>query len=341
MTKAYQTKIYPAANCEHSQAMQAIELAGQYINQGEIVGFPTETVYGLGADALNPEAVAKIFVAKGRPADNPLICHINALNMAEQIADFTPLGRTLAQKFWPGPLTIVLPRKEIVPDITTAGLDSVAIRYPLHPIALALIAAAAKPIAAPSANLSGRPSPTTALHVWEDMAGKIPLILDGEPVQIGLESTVVDARGEKPLLLRPGQITAEELAECCGDCLFPQAATDRPPSPGMKYRHYAPKGQLYLAEDAAEALLIAQRLPQTPLFLVSRETARQLLAAGVEEQRIRALFGQDDLATYAQVFFSELRQADEQKEAYLIAEKVAKHGLGLAIMNRLEKAACK
>ncbi|NLF79881.1 MAG: threonylcarbamoyl-AMP synthase [Clostridia bacterium] len=318
----------------------AIAKAADMIQSGQLVGFPTETVYGLGADALQAAAVARIFAAKGRPADNPLIAHVCSLEMAEPLADFTPLAARLAERYWPGPLTLVLPRRPLVPDIVSAGLPTVALRFPSHAIAKALIETAATPIAAPSANLSGRPSPTLAAHVYEDMADKIPLILDGGPVQIGLESTVVDARGRYPILLRPGQISAEELAELAGDCLYPTAGSvERPAAPGMKYRHYAPSALVYLAADSSEALLIAARLPARPLFLVSVETAAELAASGIAANRLRPLFKRRDLAPYAQGIFAALRAADTEGEQYIVAEKVAERGLGRAIMNRLTKAA--
>ena len=213
-------------------------------------------------------------------------------------------------------------------------------RWPANPIATALIAAAGTPIAAPSANTSGRPSPTTAAHVLEDMQGKIPLILDGGAVAIGLESTVVDVRGQYPVLLRPGQITAEELAQLCGDCLFPSSTdAQRPAAPGMKYRHYAPQGHVYLAADAAEGLLIAARLNTTPLFLVSQETAEQLVDNGVAPERIKALFVGANFSQYAHNIFAALRDADSDNEAEIVVERVPETGLGRAIMNRLKKAA--
>lgn len=319
-----------------------IEQAGQIIREGGLVGFPTETVYGLGADALNGPACAAIFAAKGRPADNPLIAHICSYEMGEKIAEFTPMARVLAERFWPGPLTMVMPKKSIVPDTVTAGLQTVAVRWPVHEVAARLIEAAGTPIAAPSANISGRPSPTTAAHVYEDMNGKIPLILDGGCCGIGLESTVVDVRGKFPVLLRPGKITAEELRQIFGECLFPvKGDASRPAAPGMKYRHYAPKGNVYLAENSKEALLIAARLPQIPLFLVSRETALQLQAAGIPQQRIRILFREEAPAEYGKTIFAALREADSAQETEIVAQKVAENGIGLAIMNRLKKAAAK
>lgn len=336
-----QTIIHTVTDISTREAQATIKLAGKYLQQGELVGFPTETVYGLAADALNAAAVAKIFAAKGRPADNPLICHVDSIAMAEGITIFTPLAYQLAESFWPGPLTLVLPRRQLVPDITTAGLDTVAVRCPSHPVAQALIRSAATPLAAPSANLSGRPSPTLAEHVLEDMRHKIPLIIDAGAVEIGLESTVVDAREKYPRLLRPGQITSEQLAACCGDCLLPAQSADKPLSPGMKYRHYAPRGTLYLAANAEEALLIARRLEQTPLFLVSWELADKLRSAGINDVRIRPLFQDEDLAAYARAIFGELRKADLDNETAIIAEAVPVAGIGLAIMNRLNKAAAK
>ncbi|MBQ1501007.1 MAG: threonylcarbamoyl-AMP synthase [Firmicutes bacterium] len=319
-----------------------LERAGRLIREGSLVGFPTETVYGLGADALNGAACAAVFAAKGRPADNPLISHICSEQMGEMIAEFTPMAEKLAARFWPGPLTMVMPKRAVVPDTVTAGLDTVGVRWPVDKVAVAFIAAAGTPVAAPSANLSGRPSPTTAQHVYEDMAGKIPLILDGSSCSIGLESTVVDVRGKYPVLLRPGRITAEELQEICGGILFPSKKdASRPAAPGMKYRHYAPRGNVYLAEDGAEALLIADRLPALPLFLVSAETAETLTAHGVPAARVRVLFHRADPAPYARAVFAALRDADSDEEGEIVAEKVAETGLGLAIMNRLKKAAAK
>ena len=321
---------------------ESIRQAAEIIREGGVVGFPTETVYGLGGNALSGEAAKRIFAAKGRPGDNPLIAHVCSYEMAEELAHWNDMARLLAEKYWPGPLTLVLPKKNIVPDEVTAGLPSVALRWPVHPVAAALIARSGRPVAAPSANISGRPSPTTAAHVLEDMEGKIPLILDGGSCDIGLESTVVDVRGEYPLLLRPGRITKEELAELCGDCLLPKAGdAKRPAAPGMKYRHYAPKGQLYLAADGEEALLIAKRLEKIPLFLVSRETAKELEDAGIPQKRIIGLFSQNDIQSYGKSIFAALRDADTAGESVMIAQSVGEQGFGRAIMNRLKKAAAK
>ena len=217
--------------------------------------FPTETVYGLGANALDETAAKKIYAAKGRPSDNPLIAHISCLEELEPLVAYIPeAGRKLAEAFWPGPLTMVFPKSDIVPYGTTGGLDTVAVRMPSDPVANRLIKLAGVPVAAPSANTSGRPSPTTAQHVWQDMEGKIEMILDGGPVGIGVESTIVDVSGDVPTLLRPGAITMEMLRETVGQVEIdpaiqaPPSADLRPKAPGMKYRHYAPHADLQLVE---------------------------------------------------------------------------------------------
>ncbi len=341
-----ETQIIDVRDRDSAGARQAFAWAGELLRAGGLVAFPTETVYGLGADALNSQAAEGIFAAKGRPADNPLIAHIDSLDMGERLAGFTPLGLRLAKKYWPGPLTLVLPKRPIVPDATTAGLNTVALRYPAHPAAQALIQAAGLPIAAPSANLSGKPSPTLAQHVYEDLAGKIPLILDGGPVLIGLESTVVDAQGDLPVLLRPGQISLEELAAFCGDCLLPAGeAARRPAAPGMKYRHYAPKGALYLAPDwraiEAQRLALLVQGPEEPLLILSQESAGELQARGLRPENMLIYGSRGDQAAYARTAFACLREADRRGAGRIIAETVPQQGLGRAIMNRLSKAAAK
>ena len=228
-----------------------MEQAGKLIAEGELVAFPTETVYGLGGDALDPDASRRIYAAKGRPSDNPLIVHIADFDDMKRVAREVPeQAKKLADAFWPGPLTMVFPKSDIVPYGTTGGLDTVAVRMPSDPVANRLIKLAGVPVAAPSANTSGRPSPTTAQHVWQDMEGKIEMILDGGPVGIGVESTIVDVSGDVPTLLRPGAITMEMLRETVGQVEIdpaiqaPPSADLRPKAPGMKYRHYAPKADL-------------------------------------------------------------------------------------------------
>ena len=225
--------------------------AAEILKNGGLVAFPTETVYGLGANALNEEAAKKIYAAKGRPSDNPLIAHISCMEELPAIVKEIPeAGRKLAEKYWPGPLTMIFPKKDIVPYGTTGGLDTVAVRMPVDPVANCLIHLAGVPIAAPSANTSGRPSPTKAEHVIEDMDGKIEMIIDGGAVGIGVESTIVDVSGEIPTLLRPGAITIEMLRETLGQVdidpviLGPVSGDIKPKAPGMKYRHYAPKADM-------------------------------------------------------------------------------------------------
>lgn len=241
-------------NPDHPEPI-LLQRAAEVIKKGGTVVFPTETVYGLGANGLDEKACLKIYQAKGRPADNPLILHIakpeHIVRLGEDISDNV---RRMAKKFWPGPLTMVVKRQDKVPDVVTAGLDTVAIRCPKDPIAHALISYAGVPIAAPSANLSGSPSPTKAAHVMEDMAGRVDLIITSRDADIGVESTVVDMTGDVPVILRPGRITREEIAEVCGDCRISPAILEHhepehPASPGMKYTHYSPEAQVILTEQ--------------------------------------------------------------------------------------------
>ena len=228
-----------------------LQPAALILRQGGLVAFPTETVYGLGANALNPEAVARIFCVKGRPGDNPLIVHISGIDgLSPLVSRIPPLANKLFQAFSPGPLTLILPKSSRVPDLVTAGLDTVAIRIPAHPVARRLIELAGVPIAAPSANRSGRPSPTQAWHVAADLDGQIPLIIEAGSSQFGLESTVLDVTGDIPVILRPGAITASQIREIAGDVTEESRAfasgAGAPRSPGMKYRHYAPRAQVII-----------------------------------------------------------------------------------------------
>ena len=299
----------------------AIAEAAGLIAAGEVVAFPTETVYGLGADGLQAEAVAKIFAAKGRPADNPLILHIAD---PEQIHALTTglnaNARALMETFWPGPLTIVVPRSSVVPDIVTAGLDTVAVRMPSHPVAAALIRAAGCPIAAPSANVSGKPSPTNAKDVAEDMTGKVAAILDGGSCGIGVESTVVDTTSPVPTILRPGGITREMLEDRLGAVEIDPALNGdpalRPRAPGMKYRHYAPKAPLYLYEG--------------------EQALEESLRRGHRAEIFSWGQGKPDLAEH---LYELLRDFDRVSPDFIIGMGVDEKGLGLAVMNRLRKAA--
>jgi len=327
---------------------RVIDQAAELIKRGEVVAFPTETVYGLGADGLNPDAVRAIFTAKERPADNPLILHICEVEAVSRIAAvISDQARLLMERFWPGPLTIVLPRTDLVPDEVTAGLDTVAIRMPSHPVAQALIAASGVPVAAPSANLSGKPSPTRAEHVWEDLKGRIAGLIDGGPVEIGLESTVLDLSREVPYLLRPGGISREQLQAVLGEVRVAGdlAAEETPKAPGMKYRHYAPRAPLYVieAETTREIADLLERLVQQAnqagerVGLIVSEETRALL--DVESAEVRTIGSRENLAGVAHNLFSTLRDLDQTTVTVIYAEGFSQAGVGAAVMNRLYKAA--
>lgn len=326
----------------------AIAEAAALVRAGELVAFPTETVYGLGADGLNREAVAKIFQAKGRPGDNPLILHISALDQITPLiaCELSPVAKKMADAFWPGPLTMIFPKSARVPENVSAGLSTVAIRFPAHPDAQRLIAAAETPIAAPSANRSGKPSPTTANHVFEDMDGRIPLILDGGECLVGVESTVVDMTGSVPHILRPGGITAEQIAQVAGASevdsavMRPLAEGEKPRSPGMAHRHYAPNGQLTVFTGDSDRVI--QRI-QSEYDCAKANGSRPLIlsmeahVASYGDRRIESL-GADETAM-AHRLFALLRDADHMEADVLFAEGVEAKGVGLAVMNRLGRAA--
>ncbi|MDO9098838.1 MAG: L-threonylcarbamoyladenylate synthase [Candidatus Methanoperedens sp.] len=318
-----------------------IRKASFIIISGGTVAFPTETVYGLGANALDGEAVAKIFRAKGRPADNPLIVHISSREMLNMVArDIPALAFKLMDDFWPGALTIVLKRQEGVPDITTGGLDTVAVRMPANDIALALIKGAGVPIAAPSANISGMPSPTKAEHVIKDMDGRIDAIIRGEDSRIGVESTVIDLTVSPPAILRPGGLSLEEIIECAGEVATVEESVK---SPGMRYTHYSPDTRLILVEGERKSVLFEinrlihnyRKQGQTAGALVSRESAPDI------ECDAKYILGSvTDLKEVAGRLFSGLRFLDEAGVDVGIAEGVfPEKREGRAIMNRLRKAA--
>ncbi len=323
--------------------------AAQILRDGGLVAFPTETVYGLGANALDEEAAKKIYAAKGRPSDNPLIAHISSLaELDALVLEIPEAARKLAEKYWPGPLTMVFPKSAIVPYGTTGGLDTVAIRMPSDPVANRLIALAGVPVAAPSANTSGRPSPTTAQHVWQDMNGKIEMIIDGGPVGIGVESTIVDVSGEVPTLLRPGAITLEMLRETVGQVEIDPAIQGppkeglRPKAPGMKYRHYAPKAELTLVEGERDAVaaainrLTAERLAEGKLVgILCTEETYGLYPQGI----LRSLGVRAHEETIAHNLFAVLREFDDLAVDCIYSESFSDDHLGQAIMNRLMKAA--
>ncbi len=323
-----------------------LDQAAAVLRQGGLVAFPTETVYGLGANGLDPRAVAKIFAAKGRPADNPLILHIADVHEVEKLAKkVTANAAALMAKYWPGPLTVVLERTRLVPDAATGGLDTVAIRLPDSPVARELIRLAGVPVAAPSANTSGRPSPTTAADVLADLSGRIEVVIDAGPCGIGVESTVVDCTTPVPTLLRPGGVTLEMLAETLGEVEVDPALGGehvKPRAPGMKYTHYAPAAPMTLYEGETEAVATAIAAAAAGLVAAGRrvgavvadETARLL-----PPQAATATYGaRGDLAAAAAGLYSALRYFDAVPVDVILAEGVAESGIGLAVMNRMRKA---
>ena len=325
-----------------------IKIASDIIKKGGLVAFPTETVYGLGADAFNEKAVKKIFEVKGRPPDNPLIVHISKKRDIFKLTKRIPYSaKILIRKFWPGPLTLVLEKSEKIPDIVTAGLNTVAIRMPNHRVALRLIDYSNTPIAAPSANKSGKPSPTLAKHVIEDFKDEIDCIIDSGETNIGLESTVIDLTEDPPILLRPGAITKEMLEKVIGRIRI-ETFSDRPKSPGMKYRHYAPNAKLILIENCGEKFLylvsnILKRYENKKVALViSNETFSTLKEK--KENKIKDLYivrigAREFLQDIAKRLFKILRDLDNKNIDVIIFEGFEEKGIGYAIMNRLRKAA--
>ena len=335
-TMVYKTDTEP-------ELRQAVKAAGELLREGKLVAIPTETVYGLAANALDPQAVNAIFKAKGRPNDNPLIVHIADLSALPDVVSVVPeKARVLMERFWPGPLTIVLPRNPQIPNETTAGLDTVAVRMPSHPVAQAIIRESGLPIAAPSANLSGLPSPTTAEHCVRDLTGKVSAIVDGGPCNFGVESTVISVVGEKPTLFRPGHITLEELERALGEEVevskailekLPEGAVVR--SPGMKYKHYAPKADVTLLEGSFEQFkaYVDAHADQNPSCLCFTGEAEKLGVPCVEYGR------EGDGADQAKHIFRSLRALDEQGDSVVYARCPQKDGLSMAVYNRLIRAA--
>ncbi len=329
-----------------SQGYQhTIEEAARVIKESGLVAFPTETVYGLGANALSADAVPKIFALKGRPQDNPLIVHVDGLAQARKLVEFTDAAEKLAAAFWPGPLTMVLKSRGIVPEAVTAGLDTVGVRMPDNDAALSLISASGVPIAAPSANKSGSPSPTTAAHVQSDF-GEDLLILDDGECRVGVESTVIDMTKDVPMILRPGAVTLEMVREVIGqaECApsFAPAEEEKPASPGMKYRHYAPQAQLTVVEgnniSVAEAIKFLYdkdiKKGESPLILACRENRRYY-----GKRDIAVTGSADDAREIARSLYALLRGADEDGYSRIYFEGIPKVGIGFAVMNRVYKAA--
>ena len=325
-----------------------IREAGRILREGGLVAFPTETVYGLGADALNEHAAQKIYAAKGRPSDNPLIIHITNMDDLAKITSSIPeSAKIIADKYWPGPLTMIFDKSGIVPYGTTGGLDTVAVRMPSHEIAREVIDAGGGYIAAPSANTSGRPSPTTALHVEEDMTGKIDMIIDGGSVDIGVESTILDMTVVPPMILRPGAITREMLTELIGEVsvdktLITPDSKKAPKAPGMKYRHYAPKAELTIVEGEIKEViakinsLAAEKLEEgLKVGIIGTEETVECYPSG----DVKSIGTREDEATIAGSLYGILREFDNDGVDYIYSEAFATGGIGSAIMNRLLKAA--
>jgi len=332
-----------------------IRQAGEIIRRGGLVAFPTETVYGLGGDALQSDSSRKIYAAKGRPSDNPLIVHIADLKDLGSITEKIPSSAlTLAEHFWPGPLTMIFSRSSLVPKETTGGLDTVAVRMPSHPVALALIESSGGYIAAPSANLSGRPSPTLASHVMQDLNGRIDAVIDAGPVRIGLESTIVDLTQETPVILRPGFITREMLeAALKGSVMIDPGIggigpDERPRAPGMKYRHYAPKADLCIVEGNRENVIahIRRQAAQdysegvrAGIITCSEDLSHYNDLPVFSEGLVRSLGSLSDEQAIAHSLFAALRDFDDLNVGKIYSEAFDTPQLGWAIMNRLMKAA--
>ncbi len=330
-----------------------LNYAAELLQRGEVVAFPTETVYGLGANALDENAVNKIFQAKGRPSDNPLIVHISSLEMLDNlVAEIPEKAEILMKKYWPGPMTLIFQKKKTVPDLVTARLNTVAIRMPSHPIALALIKMAGVPIAAPSANRSGKTSPTKAEHVYEDMKGIIPLIIDGGQCTGGLESTVIDLNKNPPLILRPGILTLETLRQNIPTIQYYSSELDsgelekRPSTPGMKYKHYSPETPLILftGSETETASKIEEYIRNT------KEKALKILLTSISSQitfekysdkkiEIQCLTTADSKKDVARNLFAALRESDHHHYDVILVQGVPETEEGKAIMNRLKKAA--
>lgn len=323
--------------------------AGDLIAAGELVAFPTETVYGLGGDALHPEAAKKIYEAKGRPSDNPLIVHIAEFSDLERVAKEVPAqAKKLADAFWPGPLTMIVWKSDAVPYATTGGMDTVAVRMPNHPVALDLIRRSGKLIAAPSANTSGRPSPTEAAHVAEDLSGRIAMILDGGPVGIGIESTIIDLTEETPMVLRPGYITPEMLSEVLGEKVIIDPGiiaaddTTKPKAPGMKYKHYAPKADMVIV-DGKKDVVVAKI---NELTQAAKQEGKKVAVIATEETEnayqadvVLCMGKREDEDSIAKHMYKILRDCDELEVQAIYSESFQTPRIGQAIMNRLLKAA--
>jgi len=329
--------------------VEKIHVAADFIKRGGLVAFPTETVYGLGANALNAEAVLALFEAKKRPLDNPPIVHVCDVKDVCRLAETVPSqAEALMERFWPGPLTLIFKRSDVVPDVTVAGLDTIAVRMPRHNVALALIRESDCPIAAPSANLAGRPSPTSAEHVLDDLGGRIEAVLDAGPTVVGVESTVLDLTVDPPQVLRPGGTTFEVLREVLGKVELNPAVTaekalrmEKVRSPGLRHKHYAPDAEVVVVEGEVDAAVAKV----DELVKLYREDGRRVGVLATDEtvsrysaDVVKSLGSRGDLAVVARNLFRLLREFDVEGVDVIVAEGVPAEGLGLAVMNRLRKA---
>ncbi|NIK79430.1 L-threonylcarbamoyladenylate synthase [Paenibacillus castaneae] len=347
MTK---TNIWRVEQAGDDQLPSELKEAASQLREGGLIAFPTETVYGLGADARSTAAVERIFMAKGRPSDNPLIVHIaQRSQLDELVLPYPELAAALMDRFWPGPLTIVLPlRGEVLSPLVTAGLSTVGIRMPNHRSALELLMQAGCPVAAPSANRSGRPSPTLAEHVLEDLNGRIDGVVDDGATGVGLESTVIELEGEKIIrILRPGGITKEALQQAAPHALVDSASTEEesnaaPRSPGMKYTHYAPKGELELVNGAPEAVvayIASQAMEAQQRGEITGVLAFEERLSAYEANRVISLGSELELGSAAHLLYAALRELDEAGVQRIWAEGCTEQGIGAALMNRMAKAA--
>lgn len=333
---------------ENSIDMRLIEEAGSAIREGKLVAFPTETVYGLGANALNEEAVKNIFLAKGRPQDNPLIVHVADFNIHSFVEEIPAIANRLMKSFWPGPLTIILKKSSLIPDVTSAGLNSVGIRMPSNSIARELIKASGVPIAAPSANVSGRPSPTEWKRCEEDLEGRVDYILGGGKCEVGLESTIIDCTVSPPCVLRPGAVTLDMLKELDNEIYIDPAVMNknegnyRPKAPGMKYRHYAPKAPLQIIQgDLQKTIAKINEIVQNSIdenkrvgILATDETKDKYILG-----MVLSLGSRNDIESIGKNLFEALRSFDDAEVDIILSEAFEERGVGTAVMNRLKKSA--
>lgn len=339
---------------EHTDRyIKELEYCGEVLRDGGLVAFPTETVYGLGANAFDGEAVSKIFIAKNRPQDNPLIVHIASYDILPEIAGFKDEEQrerfmTLGAAYWPGPLTMVVGKSPLIPDAVSCGLDTVGIRMPVNPVARALLEVSGVPIAAPSANSSGRPSPTKFSHVFEDMNGKVDVIIDGGDSDVGVESTVLDLQSEEPTVLRPGAITRDDVRAVLGLCAEYdwkglEGKVEKPRSPGMKYRHYAPKAQVFMYSGEREKVIlrIQEQIHDAKLHqkCVGVLATDETICYYKEADSIKSLGSSSDGRSQAARLFDALRSFDAEAVDVIYAEAVSEDGIGDAVMNRLFRAA--